>query len=118
MGAKISRQKIRELSAKKVRKLKSSTVRDLEPDVKEIYERRISMQLTTVEDMENIADVLNQRYEHQFLIDFKPEVLAVYEKRVEYHNKLTDLLRNSMVEASAEVTQTVHPEDEDEKEDE
>ena len=66
--------------------------------------------------MENIADVLDQGFEHHFLKDFKPKVLAVYEKRVQYHNKLSDLLRNSMVEVSAEVAQTVGSEDEDEKE--
>ena len=82
MGATISVKKMQEMSSKKVRKLKTSTVRELQPDVKEIYDLRIFMQLTTVEDMENITDVLAQNFQERFLIDFKPEVLAAYERRV------------------------------------
>ena len=115
MGAEISVRKIEELSAKKVRKLKDSAVRDLQPEVKEIYESRIAMQRTTVEDMENFADVLKQNFMQRFLMDFKPEVRAVYERRVDYHNKLTEILENSMIEVLDESEQSANREDEDEK---
>ena len=113
MGAKISVQKIEELSAKKVKKLKASTVRQLQPDVKAIYDRRIAMILTTVEDMENFDDILKQNFSQRDMKDLRPEVRAVYEKRVEHQNRFTYFLRNLMDEVPIEDVQTVNMENEE-----
>ena len=65
-----------------MKKLKSSAVRDLQPDVKAIYDRRMRMQLTTVEEMENHVDIMLPNYQPHDLNDMKLEVREAYEKRV------------------------------------
>ena len=50
--------------------------------------------------------------------DLQPDVLAVYKKRVAYHNEISRLLENDMIVVSPEPVKEVHNNEEDEKEDE
>ena len=44
--------------------------------------------------MENFVGNLKLAFEPRFLKDFKPEVRAIYKRRVEYDDKLTDIFEN------------------------
>ena len=44
--------------------------------------------------MEYFVGNLKQDFDQRFLKDFKPEVRAIYKRRVEYDDKLTDILEN------------------------
>ena len=48
--------------------------------------------------------------------DLQPDVLAVYEKRVAYHNEISRLLNNEMIDVTESVEEAPNDE-EDKKED-
>ena len=56
MGAKISKEKIENMSTIKLLKLKTSIVRNLKPDVLDVYEQRMTMQLVSIEEIISYTD--------------------------------------------------------------
>ena len=70
----------------------------------------------TVESIEGFVDIiLHPKIEQRDLKDLKPDVRTVYEKRVAYHNEISRLLNNEMIEVTEPVKEA--PNNEEDKED-
>ena len=97
--------------------LQPHDLEDLKPEVKQIYDRKVKMQLLTVESIENFVDIIfHAEIEQQDVKYLKPDVRTVYEKRVAYHNEISRLLNNAMIDVTESVEEA-HDNQEDKKED-
>ena len=63
--------------------------------------------------MEDYVDITMPNIQPEELRDLKPEAREVFERRLEYHNMISDLLENHMVEVTDEVKTTANAEEED-----
>ena len=94
--------------------LQPHDLEDLKPEVKQIYERKVRMQLMTVESIENFVDIIfHSEIEQRDLKYLKPDVRAVYEKRVAYHNEISSLLNYAMIDVTESVEEA--PDNEEDK---
>ena len=53
---------------------------------------------------------MDHKFQPHDLKDLKPEVREVYERRVAYHDMMSDLLENNMIEVTEEVKKTSNAE--------
>ena len=86
------------MSCKKLQRIKLSAVRDFQPDIKAIYYRRLSLQRITAQEMEGYDDVVQLDYQPGDLKDLNKKARAVYKRRFEYHEMISKLLENNMIE--------------------
>ena len=68
------------------------------------------MLLITAEEMEYHVDIMEPNYQPQNLKYMMPEVREIYERRVEHHNMICDLLENNMFRVTDQVKQAVNNE--------
>ena len=64
--------------------------------------------------MEDYVDIMERNYQPSDLKDMQPEARAIYKRRVEYHEMISNLLKNNMIEVTEQENEV--PEDEEEKE--
>ena len=57
---------------------------------------------------------MDHKFQPHDLKILKPEVKEVYERRVAYHEMMSDLLENNMIEVTEEVKKTTNAEGENE----
>ena len=88
-------------------------LRDLKSEVKVIYDRRMSLTLVTEQQMEDYVDIMDQNFQPYELKDLKPEVKEVYKRRAEYHNMISNLLMNSMIEVTDDFKKIAVPEEDE-----
>ena len=68
--------------------------------------------------MEDFADIMQRNYQPSDLEDMQPDARAVYERRVEYHQMISNLLENCMIEVDTEKVKEIPNNEEDNEEDE
>ena len=91
---------------------------DLRPKVRQIYSRRMELQLMTVKSIEDFVDIIfHAEIEQRELKDLQPDVRAVYEKRVAYHNLISRLLKNDMIEVAVKPVKEAPTNEEDKEAD-
>ena len=62
--------------------------------------------------MEDYVDITKPNIKPEELRDLKPQAKDVYERRLEYHNMISDLLKSEMIEITDEVRKTINDEEE------
>ena len=67
--------------------------------------------------MEAYADIMQLNYQQSDLKDMQPEARAVFERRVRYHEMISNLLENNMIEVLEEDKETPIQEEDKKEED-
>ena len=73
------------------------------------------LQRSTAQQMEDYVDIMELNYQQSDLKDMQPEARVVYERRVEYHKMISNLLESHMIEV-AEPEKKAPTQEEDKKE--
>ena len=63
--------------------------------------------------MEDFVDIMERNYQESDLNDMQPDARAVYERRVAYHQMISNLLENNMIEFTEEVKKPANPEEDE-----
>ena len=119
MGNKRTKDKkenMENMSTMSLLNLKPSKVRDLKPEVRHVYDQRMSMNLLSTQEIKGYSDEEVQNFPQLYLSDMKPEVHAVFDKRVteiEHRQQLQELLK-TMVPVQDE-EDVKHDQEEEEK---
>ena len=92
--------------------LQPHDLEDLKPEVKHIYDRRLRMQLMTVESIDDFHDIISHaKIQQRDLKDLKPDVRTVYKKRVAYYIEMSRLLKNDMIDVTEPVKEAPNNEE-------